>query len=102
MVAVEGQGAGEQSPELLGGVGPSLGVAETGVGVNRWPRGRDLRTGLASMRRSSSAAWRMRLSTDRQAITVSWPTWPRSSFCQRRTRLTVIARSWRWPKNGST
>jgi hypothetical protein len=43
----------------------------------------------------------MRLSTDRQAITVSWPTSLRSSFCQRRTMLTVIARSWCWPKKGS-
>ena len=46
VVAVEGQGAGEQPPELLGGVGPSLGAAEAGVGVNRWPRGRDFADGV--------------------------------------------------------
>ncbi len=75
---------------------PSSASASTGgLGVGT------LRTGLASMRRSSSAAWRMRCSSDRQAITVSWPTWPRSSFCQRRTTLTVIARSCRGPKNGT-
>ena len=34
MIAVEGPGSGEEAPELLGAVGPPLGVAETGVGVD--------------------------------------------------------------------
>jgi hypothetical protein len=42
VIAVEGPGPGEQPPELLGTVGPSLDVAETGVRINWWPRGRDL------------------------------------------------------------
>jgi hypothetical protein len=37
VIAVEGPGTGEQPPEFLGAVGPSLGVAESGVGVDwRW------------------------------------------------------------------
>jgi hypothetical protein len=46
VVTVEGQGAGEQPPELLGGVGAALDVAQAGVGVHRWLRGWDLADGV--------------------------------------------------------
>jgi hypothetical protein len=45
VVAVEGQGAGEQPPELLGGIGAAPAAAEAGVGVHRRLRGRDLADG---------------------------------------------------------
>jgi hypothetical protein len=46
MVAIERQGAGEQPPELLGRVAPSLGSAKTGIGVDWWLGGWDLKDGV--------------------------------------------------------
>src|ERR671930_97659 len=71
VVAEPRRGVDEQLPNSSGVYArrllrPSLAAASTG-GFGAAVSG----TGLASMRRSSSAAWRMRLSSDRQAVTVS-------------------------------
>jgi len=62
--------------------------------VRRDSRLSPLPTGLSGISRSSSAACRMRLSSDRQAITLPWSSLARSSCCHWRTRdgLTSLGR----------
>jgi hypothetical protein len=81
MVAVEGPGAGEQPPELLGAVGPPLGTAQQRRRVNGPLGGGDLADGIGVNAAVVLGRLEDAVSTDRQAITVSWPTMPRSSFC---------------------
>lgn len=68
--------------------------AETRVCPLSVPSLSPLPTGLSGISRSSSAACRMRLSSDRQAMTVPWSSLARSSCCHWRTRdgLTSLGR----------
>jgi hypothetical protein len=69
VVPVEGEGGDQQAAELLGGVGPPPGPAEHGLGIDLALGGRTRWTGLAAINCSSTAACRMRFSSDRHAIT---------------------------------
>src|SRR4029434_6955535 len=94
VVSPEGSDGRQQPREVLRREHARLDVAEHHVRIQSAPRGLDLADGLAAIRPSSSAAWRMRYSTERQSMTSFQLRRASRSCCQRRTSCGVMALSW--------